>query len=194
MQSTRRKLVLVGDGGCGKTTLVSAFYSGEFRDEFLPTAFESRVIDLKIDGTPIELDVFDTAGQEDYEQLRLDSYPDSHVVLICFSVEQPESLENIHEQWVPEVLHFCSGVPYLVVGCKTDLRHHPRTLKWMKDLGQRPVTSDEGKAVARRVNAQMYVECSSMMLDGVTAVFEHAARAALSTGQRPKKKGGCLVV
>lgn len=44
-----------------------------------------------------------TAGQEDYDRLRPLSYPDTDVILMCFSVDSPDSLENIPEKWTPEV-------------------------------------------------------------------------------------------
>ena len=47
------------------------------------------------------------AGQEDYDRLRPLSYPDTDVILMCFSIDSPDSLENIPEKWTPEVRHFC---------------------------------------------------------------------------------------
>lgn len=51
----------------------------------------------------MELALWDTAGQEDYDRLRPLSYPDTNVILMCFSVDSPDSLENIPEKWTPEV-------------------------------------------------------------------------------------------
>ena len=48
-----------------------------------------------------------TTGQEDYDRLRPLSYPDTDVVLMCFTCDSPDSLENIPEKWVPEIRHFC---------------------------------------------------------------------------------------
>lgn len=53
----------------------------------------------------VELALWDTAGQEDYDRLRPLSYPDTDVILMCFSVDSPDSLENIPEKWTPEVSH-----------------------------------------------------------------------------------------
>ena len=66
--------------------------------------------------------LWDTAGQEDYDRLRPLSYPDTDVILMCFSVDSPDSLQNIPEKWVPEVKHFCPNVPIVLVGNKKDLR------------------------------------------------------------------------
>jgi hypothetical protein len=62
--------------------------------------------------------LWDTAGQEDYDRLRPLSYPDTDVILMCFSIDSPDSLENIPEKWTPEVRHFCPNVPIILVGNK----------------------------------------------------------------------------
>ena len=49
------------------------------------------------DGVPVSLGLWDTAGQEDYDRLRPLSYPDTNVLLLCFSISSPDSLENIPE-------------------------------------------------------------------------------------------------
>ena len=60
--------------------------------------FENYVADITVDGKHVELALWDTAGQEDYDRLRPLSYPDTHVVLICFSVDRPESLDNVWDK------------------------------------------------------------------------------------------------
>ncbi len=60
--------------------------------------FENYVADVEVDGRRVELALWDTAGQEDYDRLRPLSYPDSHVILICFAVDSPDSLENVQEK------------------------------------------------------------------------------------------------
>ena len=54
--------------------------------------------DVEVDGKHVELALWDTAGQEDYDRLRPLSYPDSHVILICFAVDSPDSLDNVQEK------------------------------------------------------------------------------------------------
>ena len=58
--------------------------------------------DVEVDGQHVELALWDTAGQEDYDRLRPLSYPDSHVILICFAIDSPDSLDNVQEK-------VCSG-------------------------------------------------------------------------------------
>ncbi|KAH9819909.1 P-loop containing nucleoside triphosphate hydrolase protein [Melampsora americana] len=199
MAEIRRKLVIVGDGACGKTCLLIVFSKGTFPEVYnpfftpfvtaievyVPTVFENYVADVEVDGKRVELALWDTAGQEDYDRLRPLSYPDSHVILICFAIDSPDSLDNVQEKWISEVLHFCQGLPIVLVGCKKDLRNDPKTIDELRRTSQRPVTSDEGMAVAQKIGAQRYLECSAKSGQGVREVFEHATRYALLA-----KKGG----
>ena len=70
----------------------------------------------------MEIELWDTAGQEDYDRLRPLSYPDADVILVCFSIDSSDSFRNITDKWVPEVNHFCPNVPVILVGNKMDLR------------------------------------------------------------------------
>lgn len=99
-----------------------------------PTVFDNYVTDIELDGKPIQLALWDTAGQEEYERLRPLSYSKAHVILIAFSVDTPDSLDNVtqkvifhydraDQQWIEEVRSICGpAIPVLLVACKTDLR------------------------------------------------------------------------
>ena len=127
----------------------------------------------------MELALWDTAGQEDYDRLRPLSYPDTDVILMCFSIDSPDSLENIPEKWNPEVKHFCPNVPIILVGNKKDLRNDPATMRELAKMKQEPVKPEEGRAMAEKINAFAYLECSAKSKEGVREVFETATRAAL---------------
>ncbi|GAK66918.1 small GTPase-binding protein [Moesziomyces antarcticus] len=187
-------LVIVGDGACGKTCLLIVFSKGTFPEVYVPTVFENYVADVEVDGRHVELALWDTAGQEDYDRLRPLSYPDSHVILICFAVDSPDSLDNVQEKWISEVLHFCQNLPIILVGCKKDLRHDPKIVDELRKTSQRPVSAEEGMAVAQKIGAVRYLECSAKTGEGVREVFEHATRAALVQRSRGSKRKGCTVL
>nr|KAF6311109.1 ras-like protein family member A [Myotis myotis] len=172
MAAIRKKLVIVGDGACGKTCLLIVFSKDQFPEVYVPTVFENYVADIEVDGKQVELALWDTAGQEDYDRLRPLSYP---------------------EKWTPEVKHFCPNVPIILVGNKKDLRNDEHTRRELAKMKQEPVKPEEGRDMANRIGAFGYMECSAKTKDGVREVFEMATRAALQA-RRGKKKSGCLVL
>ncbi|KAJ8016614.1 hypothetical protein DPEC_G00009060 [Dallia pectoralis] len=151
------------------------------------------VADIEVDSKQVELALWDTAGQEDYDRLRPLSYPDTDVILMCFSIDSPDSLENIPEKWTPEVKHFCPNVPIILVGNKKDLRNDEHTRRELAKMKQEPVKHEEGRDMANRINAFGYLECSAKTKDGVREVFEMATRAALQAKKRGKKNA-CLLL
>lgn len=189
MSAVRKKLVIVGDGACGKTCLLYVFSKDEFPETHVPTVFDTYVADVEVDGKMMELALWDTAGQEDYDRLRPLSYPDTHVVLMCFSVDNPDSFENIPEKWAPEIRHFCPNVPIILVGNKKDLRHNENVKRELAIYKRVPISSEEGSVMCGRVKAHAYLECSAKTREGVRDVFETAARAALKTKlYKPNKR------
>ncbi|WP_411024950.1 Rho family protein [Salmonella sp. s54836] len=189
MTPLRKKLVIVGDGACGKTCLLIVFSKDQFPEVYVPTVFENYVSDIEVEGKCVELALWDTAGQEDYDRLRPLSYPDTDVILMCFSIDSPDSLENIPEKWTPEVKHFCPTVPIILVGNKRDLRHDENTKRDLYAQGkQEPVKMEDGRAMAEKIGAYVYLECSAKTKEGVREVFEQATRAAL---QQKKTKRFC---
>ncbi|KAG0253883.1 GTP-binding protein Rho1 [Actinomortierella ambigua] len=196
MTEIRRKLVIVGDGACGKTCLLIVFSKGTFPEIYVPTVFENYVTDVEVDGKHVELALWDTAGQEDYDRLRPLSYPDSHVILICFAIDSPDSLENVTEKWFSEVQHFCGGLPVLLVGCKKDLRNDPRTIEELRRNNQLPVSSEDGKRIAGNIAARDYLECSAKTGEGVREVFESATRCSLVVKPKISRRStkNCMVL
>ena len=78
-------------------------------------------------------------------------------------------------------------VPIVLVGNKKDLRFEDQTLRELAKSKQEPVRSEEGRAMAEKIGAYAYLECSAKLNEGVREVFETATRAALQT---KKKRGG----
>ena len=66
--------------------------------DYVPTVFENYVLNKQYEGKIIEFALWDTAGQEEYDRLRPLSYPEAHVIFMCFAVDFPTSLENIEDK------------------------------------------------------------------------------------------------
>ncbi|KAL9538490.1 hypothetical protein MBANPS3_010898 [Mucor bainieri] len=137
------KLVVVGDGACGKTCLLFVYTEQGFPERYIPTVFQSFVAEVDLDGTTVQLALWDTAGQEDYDRLRPLSYVGTHVILLCFAIDSPDSLDNVQEKWITELYTYIPNVPIILVGCKKDLREDEKTVEELRQIGQKPVSYEE---------------------------------------------------
>ncbi|KAI7643515.1 GTP-binding protein, partial [Hortaea werneckii] len=175
-----KKFVVVGDGGCGKTCLLISYSQGYFPERYVPTVFENYItqVEHKKSGKGVELALWDTAGQEEYDRLRPLSYPETDLLFVCFAIDCPNSLENVLDKWYPEVLHFCPTTPIILCGLKSDLRHKRTCIELLKTQGLTPVTQQQGKQVAQKMGA-LYMECSSKEMSGVHEIFDTAIDIAV---------------
>jgi len=182
------KCVVVGDGAVGKTCLLISYTTNAFPGEYIPTVFDNYSANVMVDGKPINLGLWDTAGQEDYDRLRPLSYPQTDVFLVCFSVISSSSFENVKTKWVPEIQHHAPNVPILLVGTKSDLRKDDNTIKQLNSRSQSMVTVEAAQRMAKEIGAVNFLECSALTQEGLKQVFDDAIRAAMSTPNKPKGK------
>lgn len=157
-----------------------------------------------VDGKPISLGLWDTAGQEDYDRLRPLSYPQTDVFLICFSIVSPPSFDNVkakvsrpaplkkqtrqtvHEtftanlatKWYPEIDHHAPGVPIILVGTKLDLRDDEATKEGLRQKKMAPIQYEQAVSVAKEIKAVKYMECSALTQRNLKSVFDEAIRWA----------------
>ena len=129
---------------------------------------------------PVGLGLWDTAGQEEYDRLRPLSYPNTDVFLVCFSLVNRASLDNVRHRWVLEVRLHCPGANVILVGLKSDLRNDPEVMRRLHEKIHAPISSDEGLQLASNIGAHRYVECSALTQKGLKTVYDEAVRTVLS--------------
>jgi small GTP-binding protein len=120
------KVVVVGDGAVGKTCLLirypfsyRSYTQNKFPSEYVPTVFDNYTATVKFDNRMINLGLWDTAGQEEYNRLRPLAYPNADIFLIVFSVVEPSSFINATKKVI--TVRF-SGIPNSRASLATFLR------------------------------------------------------------------------
>ena len=169
-RSQNIKVVVVGDGAVGKTSLLITYTSNSFPGDYIPTVFDNYSANVRAGDNVVGIGLWDTAGQEDYDRLRPLSYPATDVFFICFSVVSHMSFENVKSKWWPEIEHHCPNAARFLIGLKSDLRTNDVTLEKLRRSGQAPVTKEAAVAMAKLIGAAGYYEASSLHQTGVKVI------------------------
>jgi small GTP-binding protein len=195
------KCVVVGDGAVGKTSLLLSYTTNAFPGEYIPTVFDNYSANIMVEDQQINLQLWDTAGQEDYAKIRPLAYPQTDVFVICFSLVSQTSLMNVQNVWIPELTKYCPNTPYILVGMKSDLRDSLQEHEdEHKSDGMQPIASSTGEKMKEMIKAQDYVECSAKKQYNHTAIFEHAVKIVLHPPMEQMKneefesRGNCCEV
>ncbi|XP_062097087.1 rac-like GTP-binding protein 5 isoform X1 [Humulus lupulus] len=188
------KCVTVGDGAVGKTCLLISYTSNTFPTDYVPTVFDNFSANITVDGKTVNLGLWDTAGQEDYNRLRPLSYRGADVFLLAFSLISRPSYENISKKWIPELRHYAPSVPIILVGTKLDLREDEQFLRDYP--GAHTISTQQGEDLKKQIGATAYLECSSKTQENVKGVFDAAIKLAMHPPKSKKHKSnrkGCSV-
>ena len=124
MSTPAVKCVIVGNAYVGKTCLCIRYHERRFASDYVPTVFDNYNVIREFNGNAIQLALWDSAGQEDYDRLRPLSYPGTHVFLVCFDVASEDSWDDVNknDRWLSEIHYHCPDIPFLIIGLKDDLR------------------------------------------------------------------------
>lgn len=180
------KVVLIGDGACGKTCLLEVFKSNSFPKEYIPTVVDNfiKVVEFEKD-KKVNLALWDTAGQDDYDTIRPLSYRETDLVMICYTIENKKNLSNIEHKWLLEVKNYCQNAVVFLVALKKDLRFDSEVDKATL------ITEKDGKEMAKKIKAADFFECSALTRENVDEVFKAAAKHIYYNKETAEPQEGC---
>jgi len=186
--ATPVKMVIVGDGSIGKTCLLAAIKDPDLvmSDEYAASMVDNTVEQWPLDGKIQDIDVWDTAGQEQFEMLRKMAYPASNVVVLGFCMTDKDSLQNILHgdgAWTKEITNNIG--PYdswVLVGTKSDLWD-----EWKDDDAKKAkcVTMEDCYKVAEELKAKSFLATSAKTHTNMAELQTAILRAAIAN--RDKK-------
>eukprot|EP00048_Salpingoeca_helianthica_P024297 m.31246 g.31246 ORF g.31246 m.31246 type:complete len:211 (+) comp9299_c1_seq1:51-683(+) len=152
------KIIIVGDSGVGKSSLLMRFTDRRFKEvnTTVGVEFGSRIID--IEGDPVKVHVWDTAGQEAFRSITRSYYRGSAGAIIAFDLTSVETFRSV-QSWLKEARDNCqSHLQVILVGCKCDMPN-------------RKVAHEDASRFAGQ-NGLEYIEASSLSDINVDQVFE----------------------
>ncbi|XP_049781773.1 ras-related protein Rab-9B [Schistocerca cancellata] len=170
-KNTLLKVVILGDGGVGKSCLMNRFVSNHFDEHSFHTiGVEFLNKDIEISGEMYTLQIWDTAGQERFKSLRTPFYRGSDICLLTYAVDDRASFQNL-AMWRNEFLYYAdvkegTAFPFLVVGNKVDMGNE-----------QREVTTEEARAWCLENGNLPHVETSAKDATNVQEAFSLAVES-----------------
>jgi len=175
------KVIMVGSGGVGKSALTLQFMYDEFVEDYEPTKADSYRKKVVLDGEEVQIDILDTAGQEDYAAIRDNYFRSGEGFLCVFSITETESFQATQE-FREQILRVKGDetVPFILVGNKSDLEE------------RRKVSKEETENLVAKWGVP-YVETSAKTKTNVDKVFfdlmrEIRARKTEDGGRADGKK------
>jgi small GTP-binding protein len=201
------KCVIVGDKEVGKTCFLNSYVNPqlELEREYIPTVFDTFSVSKERNEAQVALGLYDTSGGDENQMLRLDTYSQTNVFIIAFSIDNMKSFENVKNKWIKEVEHFGSmgikkSVPVMLVGMKSDTRSeaHPirddieilnledtyfastatrrRHPREATKQKKKTVSVSQANSLWHEIDAACYMECSSSDKTGIENVFEEVVK------------------
>ncbi|PSR74229.1 Rac-like GTP-binding protein [Actinidia chinensis var. chinensis] len=98
--------------------MLISYTSNTFPTDYVPIVFDNFSANVVVDGSTVNLGLWDTTGQEDYRRLRPLSYRGADIFILAFSLISKASYENISKKWIPNLRHYALGVSVVLVGTK----------------------------------------------------------------------------
>ena len=178
--TTTCKIVLVGDAGTGKTCIISRFVNDKFNKSQMTTAcpsFCTKTLSYPQYKKTINLDIWDTAGQEMYRSISKLFYKNASVGILVYDITSIKSFQNIKEYWYNELKQNTdSNIIFNLVGNKIDLFENEE------------VNEEEAKEYAKSINANFYLTSAKNNLE-ITNLFMQSGAKFIDPNLNSENKG-----
>ncbi|XP_065057302.1 uncharacterized protein LOC135685322 isoform X2 [Rhopilema esculentum] len=183
----RYRLLVVGDNTCGKTSLLNSFVNSDFEvDESDCGIFDECITEVLVGTKPIEFMLWDLSGHEEYDGFRIELFRVADIFLVCFDIGDPESFENVEDVWIPEIKYVAPETPFILVGCKNDLRTDASLDYFLSVPGMQneaqsteSVCKSKAEKTAVESGAAEYIECCAKTRFNITEVFKTAGHVLM---------------
>ncbi|CAH0399287.1 unnamed protein product [Chilo suppressalis] len=165
---TTLKILVIGESGVGKSSIILAFTTGDYNSSFPATiGVDYKCKIMEVNGVKVKLGIWDTAGQERYRTLTSSFYRDAHGAILVYDISEPKTLEKLKE-WVDELQVYSTkkNIVCLVVGNKLD---KPRA-----------VPREQGQAFAQK-HRMLFIESSAKTQEGINLAFEELVQKIIET-------------
>ncbi|WAR03981.1 RAB35-like protein [Mya arenaria] len=169
------KLLIIGDSGVGKSSLLLRFSDNTFSGTYITTIgvdFKIRTID--VNGEKVKLQIWDTAGQERFRTITSTYYRGTHGVVVVYDVSSGESFANV-KRWLHEIDTNCDVVNRILVGNKDD------------DPDRKVVLTQDAQRFAEQMGIQLF-ETSAKENKNVEEMFVAITKLVLQTKKEQQKR------
>ncbi|KAJ4978899.1 hypothetical protein NE237_009679 [Protea cynaroides] len=158
------KILLIGDSGVGKSSLLVSFMSNPVEDLTPTIGVDFKIKQLAVGGKRLKLTIWDTAGQERFRTLTSSYYRGAQGIILVYDVTRRETFTNLSDVWAKEVELYSTNQDCIkmLVGNKVDKE------------SERVVTKEEGIAFAQEYGC-LFLECSAKTRENVEKCFEELA-------------------
>ncbi len=177
------KCVLVGDSSTGKTCIAISLTTNTFPGEYIPSTADNYAFEMRYKAQEVRLNIVDTYGSDEYDNLRPMSYNDTDVFIICFSILSRQHFDRVKSHWISEVKPYAKNASIILVGSKLDTRG---TLP--EHVTEEEISHSEGESMAREIGAKSYMECSAKTQENLKEVFDEVCRVHLGDSTPIKGK------
>jgi small GTP-binding protein len=128
LNEVKKKIILLGDGAVGKTSLIRKYVVDKFDDNYLVTVgfkITQKEIQVKVDKNVqyLKLNIWDILGQKGFIELHKSSLPGTSGCILVSDITRKETLKSIDDYWIPNVYNMVGSIPFVVIANKSDLKN-----------------------------------------------------------------------